>query len=74
MDVARLYTGTQNEHDVYDISVKSELSCTPNGGFNPVTPVAGNQCSDIMHSAWKDCESSVQTSPYDLFAIFRQQS
>lgn len=56
VDVARLYTGTANEDDVYEISVKSVDGCTPVGGYNLGTPVAGNKCPDILHSAWKQCE------------------
>ena len=56
VDVARLYTGTGNEDDVYDISVISVDRCTPNGGFSLATPVANNQCADILHSAWQQCQ------------------
>lgn len=56
IDIARLYTGSHNEDDVYDISVKSVDGCTPpNGAFNLDTPVSGNSCPDILHSAWKQC-------------------
>jgi hypothetical protein len=46
--------GTQD--DVYDITVTSVDNCTPSGGFNLGTPVANNQCADILHNAWKNCE------------------
>ena len=55
VDVARLYTGSDNEDDVYDISVKSVDGCTPDEGFNLATPVANNNCANILHSAWKQC-------------------
>lgn len=45
-----------NQDDVYDITVTSVDNCTPNGGFNLGTPVANNQCADILHTAWKNCE------------------
>ncbi len=56
IDMARLFTGTQNMDDVYDISVTSVPNWTPKGGFNLGTPVASNQCSDILHNAWGKCE------------------
>lgn len=56
VDVARLYTGTDNEDDVYDIRVKSVDGCSPAGGYNLGTPVADHQCPDLLHSAWKQCE------------------
>lgn len=59
VDVARLYTGTENEDDVYDISVKSVDGCTPVGGYDLGTPVADNQCPDILHNAWLQCEFCV---------------
>ncbi|KAL9104472.1 MAG: hypothetical protein Q9163_000565 [Psora crenata] len=59
IDLARLYTGADNEDDVYDISVKSVDGCIPDGGYNLGTPVADNQCPDILHSAWKQCEFDV---------------
>lgn len=62
LSVARLYTGSKNEDDVYDISVKSVDGCTPNAGYNLETPVANNQCPDILHSAWSQCISSLSHS------------
>ena len=56
VDVARFHTGTDNADDVYDISVISVDRCTANGGFNLATPVANNQCVDILHSAWQQCQ------------------
>lgn len=58
LDIARLYTGTKKETDVYDISVKSVDGCTPVGGYNLGTPVADNKCPDILHNAWLQCEFS----------------
>ena len=46
-----------NQDDVYDITLTSVPNCTPSGGFNLATPVANNQCTDILHSAWKQCET-----------------
>ncbi|MCJ1255346.1 hypothetical protein MMC24_003162 [Lignoscripta atroalba] len=57
LNVARLYTGTENRDDVYDISIQSVKGCKSHGGFNLDTPVANNQCSDILHSAWKQCNN-----------------
>lgn len=71
VDMARLYTGTQNEDDVYNISVKSVPNCTPDGGFDLGTPVTGNKCSDILHSAWKKCKSSVLHISHRLLTGFR---
>lgn len=45
------------QDDVYDISVTSVDNCTPSGGFNIPTPVADNQCADILYNAWKNCKS-----------------
>lgn len=58
VDVARLYTGTKKETDVYDISVKSVDGCTPVGGYDLGTPVADNKCPDLLHNAWLQCECS----------------
>ena len=42
-----------NQSDVYDIAVTSVSNCKPNGGYNLATPVANDQCSDSLHSAWR---------------------
>lgn len=54
-NIAGLYTGSKSKDDVYDISVKSVDGCTPNGGYDLSTPVLGNSCPEILHSAWKQC-------------------
>ncbi|KAI9883264.1 MAG: hypothetical protein M1823_004962 [Watsoniomyces obsoletus] len=47
-----------NQDDVYDISLKSVPNCAPRGGsFNLATPVANNQCSDILFNAWRKCNN-----------------
>lgn len=87
IDIARLYTGSDNEDGVYNISVKSIDGCTPNGGYNLDKPVSGNSCPDILHSAWKQCmKLSISSSPVPLSCLislirisdpptrFRQQS
>ena len=74
VDIAYLYTGDQVEDDVYDIKVTSVPNCTPTGGFNLATPVANNQCADILHSAWKQCEPSFPISSCYSLMIFRFQS
>lgn len=57
VDVAYLYPPRLgNQDDVYDISITSVPNYTPNGGYNLATPVANNQCADILHSAWKQCK------------------
>lgn len=57
VDVAYVYPPSMgNQDDIYDIFVTSVLNCTPNGGYNLATPVANNQCADILHSAWKQCK------------------
>lgn len=43
------------QDDVYDITVTSVPNCTPDGEYILATPVANNQCADILHSAWKQC-------------------
>lgn len=70
IDIARLYTGSDNKDDVYDISVKSVDGCTPEGGFNLDTPVSGNSCSDILHSAWKQCMQPFVLPPPPLSSLF----
>ena len=59
VDIAFDYpTNEGNQDDVYDITLTSVPNCTPAGGaFNLATPVANNQCADILHNAWKTCES-----------------
>lgn len=47
------------QDDVYDISIRSVPDCTPKGDYNLATPVAKNQCADILHSAWKNCKHLV---------------
>lgn len=56
MDIARDYTGTTNEDDVYEFTIKSIDACKPSGGFDLPNPVAGHSCSDLMYHAWKDCK------------------
>ena len=69
LNVARLYTGTENRDDVYDISIQSVKGCKSHGGFNLDTPVANNQCSDILHSAWKQCRFSCLLPAFLFFAF-----
>ena len=64
VNIASLYTGTQSEDDVYDIKITSVDNCTPNGGYNLATPVANNQCADILHSAWKQCENALSNAVF----------
>ena len=60
VDVAYVYPPSLgNQDDVYNIAVTSVPNCTPNGGYNLATPVANNQCADILHSAWKQCKHFV---------------
>ena len=57
IDVAFDYPPSEgSQDDVYEIKLTSVPDCTPNGGFNLATPVANNQCADILHTAWKNCE------------------
>lgn len=57
VNIAYVYpTSMGNQDDVYNIAVTSVPNCTPNGGYNLATPVAKNQCADILHSAWKQCK------------------
>lgn len=66
IDIARDYTGTDSQDDVYDFTITSVDKCSPNGGFNLSEPVAGHKCSDILYHAWKDCTISLLLShcPY----------
>ena len=58
VDIAFDYTPSEgNQDDVYDIKLTSVPNCTPKDGFNLATPVANNNCADILHTAWKNCES-----------------
>ena len=61
--------GTQA--DVYDISITSVDNCTPPGGdFNLSTPVADNQCADILYNAWGNCKSFyLFFSPFPFFPL-----
>ena len=60
VDIAYVYPPSMgNQDDVYNIAVTSVPNCTPNGGYNLATPVANNQCADILHSAWKQCKHFV---------------
>lgn len=57
-DVAYVYPEKMgNQDDVYDFSLKSVDNCTPAQGFNLASPVAHSNCVDILHDAWKKCES-----------------
>ena len=57
VDIAYLYPpDIGNQDDVYDIKLTSVDNCTPTNGFNLASPVKDNQCTDILHSAWKNCE------------------
>ena len=56
VDVAYVYPPSLgNQDDVYDFTVTSVPNCTPDGGYDLATPVANNQCADILHNAWKQC-------------------
>ena len=60
--------GTQA--DVYDISITSVDNCTPPGGdFNLSTPVADNQCADILYNAWGNCKSFYLFFPPSPFSL-----
>ena len=60
MDLASLYSPSMGSQDnVYDIKLKSVDHCTPKNGFNLASPVKDHQCADLLHRAWKDCESFV---------------
>ncbi len=77
IDIARDYTGTGSQDDVYDFTIKSVDKCSPNGGFNLPKPVAGHKCSDILYHAWKDCTLYRYSFPtvrtLTRYALFRQQ-
>ena len=56
-DIARLYTGTQNEDDVYNFDLSSIDGCsTSPPGFNLQEPAPNFSCADLLYDAWKDCE------------------
>jgi len=58
VDIAFDYPPNEgNQDDVYDIKLISVGHCTPLNGFNLKSPVANNNCADILHNAWKNCES-----------------
>ena len=64
VDVAYVYSPSMgSQDDVYDITVTSVPDCTPDGGYNLATPVANNQCADILHSAWKQCKHFLLALP-----------
>lgn len=57
IDIARLYTGTENEDDVYNFVVSSVDNCSTNPpGFNLGTPAPKFACADLMYDAWKNCK------------------
>lgn len=67
INIAYVYPPSLGDQDnVYDISVTSVPNCTPNGGYNLATPVANNQCADILHSAWKQCKRSSFSSVINI--------
>lgn len=58
VDIAYVYPESLgNKDDVYDFSLTSVDNCTPANGFNLASPVANSNCADILHDAWKKCES-----------------
>jgi len=58
VDIAFDYPPSEgNQDDVYDIKLTSVDNCTPLNGFNLNSPVANNECADILHNAWKNCKS-----------------
>ena len=73
VDIAYLYPpNIGNQDDVYDIKLTSVDNCTPTNGFDLASPVKDNQCVDILHRAWKNCEPFAPhvSSGYSLM-IFR---
>ncbi|KUJ08215.1 subtilisin-like protein [Mollisia scopiformis] len=55
--VARPYTGTTPEDDVYMIKIIPLPYCTPPSGSDINTPVAGSTCSSLLYDAWKNCNN-----------------
>lgn len=56
IDIAFDYSPSEgNQDDVYQINLFSVPNCTPKNGFNLASPVANNNCADILHTAWKSC-------------------
>ena len=57
IDIARLYTGTDSEDDVYNFAITSVDGCsTDPPGFNLQIPAPNFRCADLMFDAWKNCE------------------
>ena len=77
INIAYDYSPSQgNQDDVYDFSLTSVPNCTPISGFNLETPVPNNQCADLLHSAWHQCESyhpSCNLSVVSLSLLIRRQ-
>lgn len=76
VDIAYLYPPSMgNQDDVYDVKLTSVDNCTPVNGFNLASPVMGNQCADILHSAWSKCEPiPFPASSFYSLTIFRFES
>lgn len=49
--------GNDSEDDVYDMKIELVQGCTANGPLNVAKPVDGQECADILHSAWKQCNN-----------------
>ena len=68
LDIAYDYTDSLgNQDDVYDFSITSVDNCTPLHGFNLASPVSNSNCADILHDAWKKCESPFLLPPVAFF-------
>ena len=58
IDLAFDYSpGENKQNDVFDIKITSVNTCTPTNGCNLIAPLTNTDCADILHNAWKNCES-----------------